>query len=138
MNQLKQVNFALELHRIAAKREIANVITYAGTITAIVKSATLDENFEGLAFLLLDEAAQRFNRPDMKHGSPIDLHDLSYGEVYFGLKRRLNTEVKKMNSSGINLPIIYGRGQLPTSHWHEHLNDATAPNFRKVVASELN
>jgi len=182
MNQLKQIHFALELHGIAAKREIANAITYASTITAIAKSATpdasralrlLDEakslgfanaitynstitaiaksatpdanralrlfdeakrlgladaitynstitaiakiatpdaNLEEFAFLLLDEATGRFNRPDMTHGSPIDLHDLSYGEVYFGLKRRLNTEVKKINAGEINLPIIYGRG----------------------------
>ena len=146
MNQLKQIHFALELHGIAAKREIANAITYASTITAIAKSATPDANralrlfdeakrlgladaitynstitaiakiatpdanLEEFAFLLLDEATGRFNRPDMTHGSPIDLHDLSYGEVYFGLKRRLNTEVKKINAGEINLPIIYGRG----------------------------
>ena len=156
MNQLKQINSAMELHRIAAERHIADAITYASTITAIAKSAipdvtralslfdeakrlgfadaitynstitaiaksaAPDKSLETLAFSLLEEATQSFHRPDMKHGDLIDLHDLSYGEVYFGLKRRLNTELKNTSSSIINLQIIYGRGL------HSHTNFATS------------
>lgn len=110
LNQLKRIDFVLEIHGIAAARKIADAITYNSTITAIAKSASPDATFETLAFSLIDEAKQRFNLPDMQHGNLIDLHNLSYGEVYFGLKRRLKIELANINSPEINLQIIYGRG----------------------------
>ncbi|PJD94874.1 MAG: hypothetical protein CK423_04970, partial [Legionella sp.] len=60
MNQLKQINFALELCGIAAKRHIADAITYASTINAIAKSATPDAN---RALSLFNEA-KRLNFAD--------------------------------------------------------------------------
>jgi len=107
MNQLKQIDFVLELHGIAATRHIANAITYNSTITAIAKSASPDAK---RALSLLDEAAHLFNCPDMTCGSFIDLHGLSYGAVYFGLIRRLKTELRNTHSAAINLQIIYGQG----------------------------
>src|SRR3990167_3441874 len=53
MNQLKQINSAMELHRIAAERHIADAITYNSTICAIAKSATPDVN---RAVSLFDDA----------------------------------------------------------------------------------
>jgi len=117
MKQLNQLDFALELHGIAASKNIADAITYASTITAIANSATPDVS---RALRLFDEATEKFHRPDMKQESLIDLHGLSYGEVYFGLKRRLENELKNTNHTAITLQIIYGRGL------HSHASFAAA------------
>jgi hypothetical protein len=56
MKQLNQLAFALELHGIAASKNIANAITYNSTISAIANSATPDAS---LALRLLEEAKRR-------------------------------------------------------------------------------
>ena len=98
---------ALTLFNEAKSSTLADAITYASTISAIANSATPDER---LALSLLDEATQTFNLPDMARAEIINLHDLSFGEVYFGLKRRLQTELNDANSAPINLKLIYGKG----------------------------
>ncbi|PJD96810.1 MAG: hypothetical protein CK423_00005, partial [Legionella sp.] len=124
-------NLAISLFCEAKRLDLANAITYNSTIDAIAKSATLDANLEATACLLLDEIVQRFNRPDMKHGSLIDLHELSYGEVYFGLKRRLSNELKNINSSEIKLQIIYGRGS------HSHARFAASEHPLKEAVKRM-
>ncbi len=98
---------AVDLFNEAKRLGFADAIIYASTITVIAKSATPDED---LAFTLLDEATQKFHRIDMKQERLIDLHGLSFGEVYFGLKRRLKTELENTSSAPVNLEIIYGQG----------------------------
>ena len=123
------VHLALRFFEEAKILGLANTVTYSSTITAIAKSDRLDHHLEAMAFSILDESIHRFNQPNMQHGNSIDLHKLSYGEVYFGLKQRLRTELQKSHSSKINLQLIYGRGL----HCHPSLAEQPRPLKEAVM-----
>lgn len=104
------IALALSLLSQAKAEGLANAITYRMTLDAIAKNPILSQHFGSVALSILDEATQRFDLHPIQRADVMDLHDLSYGEAYFSLKKRLAAEVKNKHASSIDLQVIYGRG----------------------------
>ncbi|CAM3470344.1 PABP-interacting PAM2 motif-containing protein [Legionella longbeachae] len=123
------VQLTLRLLEEAKKAGLANAITYASTLDAIAKSVQPDAQLAGA---LIDEAIEHFKLLDMRNGIRLDLHGLSFGLVYFGLKRRVLQEMDASHSIS-TLTLIYGKGL------HSSSRDGIHPVKRAVwrVVSEL-
>ncbi|VEB37162.1 PPR repeat protein [Legionella sainthelensi] len=107
---------AVKLLEEAKKAGLANAITYASTLDALAKSVQPDAQ---LAEGLIDEAIKHFKLRDMRNGMILDLHGLSFGMVYFGLKRRVKQEIDA-NHFISRLTLIYGKGIHSSSREEIH------------------
>ncbi|WP_225316670.1 hypothetical protein [Legionella longbeachae] len=123
------MQLAVKLLEEAKKAGLANAITYNNTLDAIAKSVQPDAQLAGA---LIDEAIEHFKLLDMRNGIRLDLHGLSFGLVYFGLKRRVLQEMDASHSIS-TLTLIYGKGL------HSSSRDEIHPVKRAVwrVVSEL-
>lgn len=101
-----KVEFAMGLLEEAKKKNLADSIMYNQILTVIAKSKQPDAS---LANRLLDEAIKEYKICDMTRGLTIDLHGMSYGMVYFGLKRRLNQEMMAQRSVSTPYFILWQR-----------------------------
>ena len=106
-NRDPDAKLAVHLLNEAKKLGYADSVTYASTIDAIAKSREPDAD---LALQCLDEASDKFSLPDLQRTRRIDLHGLSFGEVYFGFKRRLQAELDGRHAEPTRLGLIYGKG----------------------------
>ncbi|WP_242602452.1 hypothetical protein [Legionella rowbothamii] len=106
LSQLHQPQYSLLVHKMAVTKGLANAITYNSTLDAIAKSKQPDAE---LAEALINEAIEQFKLDDMKNEVRLDLHGMSFGMVYFGLKSRVQQEMKAKDSISA-LTLIYGKG----------------------------
>ncbi|KTD60544.1 PPR repeat protein [Legionella sainthelensi] len=107
---------AVRLLEEAKKAGLADAITYKSTLDVLAKSAQPDAQ---LAEGLIDEAIKHFKLRDMRNGMILDLHGLSFGMVYFGLKRRVKQEMDA-NHFISRLTLIYGKGIHSSSREEIH------------------
>ena len=77
----------------------------------------------------MDEASGFGKDPDMMDAKRIDLHGLSYGEVYFGLKRRFEAELRHLRAEPIKLELIIGKGL----HSHAAVDVSGAHPIKQAV-----
>ena len=123
-------NLACDLFHEAQQSGYTDAISYSCILDAIANSATPDRE---LALKILDETIRLFDFPDFNGDGNIDLHGLSFGQVYFGLHRQLSTMLSKPFYEPMKLCLIYGRGL------HSHgINLTQGHPLKKAVVRVLN
>lgn len=101
------VHLARQLFEEAKTSQLLDEVLYAHLLNIYSRCPDLGDD---LGFTLLDEVMRQYKLPDMEHGTVIDLHGLSYGMVYFGLKKRIQKEINASDLGLIKLTLIYGQG----------------------------
>ena len=128
----------LDLFREAIERGLADGVIYNSMLAVIAKICdinSVNENLYVLANSILQQKQKNFNCPDLRDGDVLDLHEMSYGEVYFGLKNRLENELQNKSQTSGELLIIYGKGIHSRNKYK--LTDHPLKKAVKRVISEL-
>ena len=107
-SQTPDVSLALQLLNESEKKHIADTLVYEFTLNVLLKSDR--HRNEGLALSLLDKIIKQFNFIDVRKGRVIDLHELSFGSAYYGLRRRLTISLATQREKPISFTLIYGKG----------------------------
>ena len=102
-----QATLALRILSMANELNVANAKTYVYTLDAIAKSDQCAA-YQAAANTVLEHGICRFNLKDFCASNPINLAGLSFGEVFFGLKRW--SQLNGANQAANDITLTYDRG----------------------------
>lgn len=121
------IEMAMSILKEAETFKLETALTYMHMLSILA----LHEGKHGYdALSLLDYASSLFKKiPNMRNGEFFDLNGLSFGVVYFGLKRRLDEEFKEKRSSPLTLTLSFDDQSDSTS-----ILNAKIQSLRKAIS----
>ncbi len=127
-NTEPDVELSMEILNEAKDYSLETARSYMHVLTILAFGDYKKTSYDGVE--LLDEISAQYPEiPDMRNGEFFNLDGLSFGVVYFGLKRRLEEELKEKRSSPLTLTLSFDE---QSTHGSAIMN-ARVQSLRKAI-----